>query len=528
MQLQTPRMGRFSLVPIAGGLGAALLVLSWLTTEHFLPWVSWHSEVLAFFAVFILAWTALIHLWRTNREYLIGVPLLSLPFLLVGVVALGQMMAGVMTFWGDVLVVWFYLALCVVCLSMGFCVETTRSESPDVAPQRWTPHAVLALAFVVGSIASVTVAFAQVLDLWPHSAWIVRMQYLRRPGGNLAQPNQLAMLCVMGMASVAFLRVSDILSTPTAALVLLVLCCGLVATESRAGVLALAALLAWWQIKRSAVARQIPPWAAPAVAVVFLVMFSGWSEFLNLLELQSNATNRVDAANGRLVIWPQLLEAILQRPWWGWGVTQVAKAHNAVAHAYLIGEPYSYSHNLMIDWAVWMGVPIALVLSLAAVIWSWRRLKSANQLTSWYCLAVAIPLAVHSMLEFPFAYAYFLAPVLFLLGSLERRVDAKPLLRLRLGPASVMLLVLNAAMVWSVIEYFEIEEDFRVVRFEQMRIGNPPAGHDRPDVVLLTQLGTLLSGSRIELRPGMAPDDLEELKKLALRYPWIATQYRYG
>ena len=45
---------------------------------------------------------------------------------------------------------------------------------------------------------------------------------------------------------------------------------------------------------------------------------------------------------------------------------------------------------------------------------------------------------------------------------------------------------------------------------------------------MLTQLGVLLSGSRIELRPDMPPQEMEQLKKLALRYPWVATQYRYA
>ncbi len=36
-----------------------------------------------------------------------------------------------------------------------------------------------------------------------------------------------------------------------------------------------------------------------------------------------------------------------------------------------------------------------------------------------YCLALTLPVAVHSMLEVPFAYAYFLVPVMFAVGALE-------------------------------------------------------------------------------------------------------------
>jgi hypothetical protein len=528
---KAPREGRFSLGQTAVWLGAVLLVFSWLTTEHFLPWVSWHGEVVAFFTVFLLAWTAVLRSRRTGAPSPISVPLLTFPFALIGMVALGQFATGVMTFGGDVVVVWFYLALCITCLIIGFNVEAAPAEEEaGLADARWTPSALLALAFVLGALASVIVAFAQVFELWPNSAWIVRMPNLRRPGGNLGQPNQLATLALMGMASAAFLHVSGRLTAAASALIFFALGAGLAATESRTGVVALIALLAWWQIKRSAVARQVSPWAAPAVGLVFLVMFWGWPDLLNLLQLgDSDAKSRLTGgANLRLAIWPQLLEAVWQRPWWGWGLMEVAKAHNAVSHAYPINEPYSYSHNLVIDWAVWMGVPIALGLTVATAVWLWNRLKKVNQPVTWYCLAVALPLAVHSLLEFPFAYAYFLAPVLLLVGILERSVGAKPLFRIPPGPASAVLLLFSAAMVWSVVEYLSIEEDFRIVRFEQLRIGRTSVDHHRPDVIIFTQLGTLLSGSRIELRTGMGPDDLEQLKKLALRYPWIATQYRYA
>ena len=83
-------------------------------------------------------------------------------------------------------------------------------------------------------------------------------------------------------------------------------------------------------------------------------------------------------------------------------------------------------------------------------------------------------------------------------------------------------------MLWSVVEYLSIEEDFRIVRFEQLRIGKTPQHQQTPNVILFTQLGALLDGSRIAIEPGMAPDKLEQLRRLAMRYPWVATQYRYA
>lgn len=524
---KTPLWGRFSLWHASSFAGVLLLVLSWLTTEHFPPWVSWHSEVLAFCAVFLLAWTGVASQWRCGPQDAFAVPWLAVPFALFGFVALLQAATGLMSFWGDVLVVWFYMALCIACLTMGFNCAPASGEQREATA--WPPAALLALAIVVACLASVAIAFAQVFDLWTDSSWIVRMFELRRPGGNLGQPNQLGTLLVMGCASTAFLYAVGRLAPPTSILVLLVLGAGLAASESRAGVLGLVALLAWWQVKRGAVAPRESRWAGPAAGTIFLALFMLWPHLLNLTQLLgAPAQSRLGNSDLRLALWSQMLEAVWQRPWAGWGIAQVAKAHNAVANLHMNSNPLSYSHNLFIDWAVWMGLPIALLLMLATAIWLVRRAKAVSSLTAWYCLAAFTPLATHSMLEFPFAYAYFLAPALFLLGILERSAGARCALRIRAIPAVLLLLPVSAALLWSVAEYLVIEEDFRIVRFEQLRIGHTPPDHHPPSIVLYDQLGALLTGSRIELRPGMSADDLNRLKRLALRYPWVATEYPYA
>ena len=505
-------MGRFSLGHAAAWSAAAVLVLSWMTTEHFPPWVSWHSDVLVFFAVCLLAWVAVIRSLRSTGSS-IEIPRLVAPFALIAVVAIVQASTGIIAFWGDAIVVLFFLALCIACVLLGFNAKGEPAE-------------LLAAAFVLGAFASTIVAFAQMFDLWPNSAWVARMPELRRPGGNLGQPNHLATLIVLGIASVAVLHARGRMASLLSAAVLIVLCAGLAMTESRGGALALLVVLVWWQLKRRRIAPNVQGWTGPVLGAVFLSMAMAWPTLLNVLHLAS-AENRFVQGDIRMVMWPQMLEATLQRPWQGWGILEVAEAHNAVAHA-TPSAPLSYSHNLFIDFAVWMGIPVALLLATAMGVWFVRRLLAANGLTPWFCLAVLLALAIHAMLEFPFAYAYFLAPAMFLAGVLERSVGATAVLRARPGPVLAVVLVCSSAMIWSVIEYLAIEEDFRIVRFEQLRIGSTSADHHIPQVVMLTQLGALLSGSRIELRAAMPAEELDRLRSLAMRYPWIATQYRYA
>ncbi len=218
----------------------------------------------------------------------------------------------------------------------------------------------------------------------------------------------------------------------------------------------------------------------------------------------------------------------MQKPWFGWGLGQVSSAHNAVVHAYTVSQPFTYAHNVVLDLAIGVGLPLTALLVVATGVWLWRRLRATQQLAPWYCLALLLPVAVHSMLEFPFAYAYFLAPVMFAIGALEGSLGMKPAFRLGVKPVAAMLFITTAAMAWSVVEYISIEEDFRIVRFEALRIGQTPATYQRPHVVLLTQLDALLNGGRIVPKPGMSADELELAKKVALRFPWPATQNRYA
>ncbi len=503
-----------------------LFILSWLVPLHLAPWVSWHSEAVVFFAVVLLGWHALARLLRFAGPRTVALPFAALPFIGLALVAVLQRATGLMTFWGDVWAICFYMALCVTCLILGLAAASPPAQ-PRTAAEASAPFTLLAFALLAGALASTVIAFAQVFSLWEHSGWIVPMPNLRRPGANLAQPNHLATLLVMGVASLVFLYESRKLGGIASALILIVLGIGLAATESRAGVLAMFVLLLWWLAKRRHFGGRTPAWVGGVAGGGFVLSFWAWPILLNSMLLSHQAGVNITSSL-RLEVWPQLLEAVTLSPWWGWGIHEVAKAHNAVAHSYAISGPFIYSHNIVLDLMLWVGLPLAGVLVLMGGVWLWRRARAANQLLPWYGLAVVLPFAVHAMLEYPFAYAYFLAPVMFALGAVEATSGVRPWLRMGIKPVAALLLAITVVLAWSVIEYLKIEEDFRVARFEALRIGSPPPEHQRPKVVLYTQLGVLLDVARITPAPNMSPEAMQTVKKSALRYPWSATQYRYA
>ncbi|MDB5940898.1 MAG: O-antigen polymerase [Ramlibacter sp.] len=508
----------------------ALLFASWVMPLHFPPWVSWHNEVLAFLSATALGWA----LWRSVRQggaqtRAAEIPRASILFIFLGVVVFVQAATGLITFRGDALVLEVYLLLCLLALVAGF--SWSRANSSDVPSASKGANDLLqamAWTLLAGALASALIALVQVFDVWSDAAWIVRMYDVRRPGANLGQPNHLATLLLMGIASLLYLHEAKRLSAVSALLGFLVLSAVLAIAESRTGVLSFLLLCAWWAAGRARAGLTVSPWVVAIAAAWFMLAYVTWPVLMSSTQVLE-AGAQINAQPGmRLVVWPQLLEAVAMRPWLGWGLREVSEAHNAVASNYSLSEPYTYSHNIVLDLALGVGLPLTALLVLAVTVWVVGRVRSARSLIPWYCLAAVLPLAVHSMLEFPFSYAYFLVPALFLVGVLEARSGAKPFARLTAKPMAAGLLIATAAGAWSVVEYLRIEEDFRVARFEALRIGRTQDNYERPTVYLLTQLDALLHGARIVPRPGMSAADLELAREVALRFPWPATQNRYA
>jgi Virulence factor membrane-bound polymerase, C-terminal len=78
------------------------------------------------------------------------------------------------------------------------------------------------------------------------------------------------------------------------------------------------------------------------------------------------------------------------------------------------------------------------------------------------------------------------------------------------------------------VEYLEIEEDFRVARFEALSVGQTPADYQRPNIIVLTQLKALVMATRMEVQPEMSHEDIALLRSVALRFPFIPTLNQYA
>ena len=537
----------FSTLSLPACVGLAFVFFSWHFPLHITPWTSWHSESLVFFGVFLSAnWLVVKEIFKKNKTSTVEIPFHVWPFVVFGIVAVLHYWSGLITYSGDIWVIFFYVALCLTCVSLGYACKDTPDCTFRTTDSRSLIDPIsnvklLACVVAFSGVCSAVLALVQILDTWHSVTWVVRGYELRSMGGNLAQPNHLALLFVMATASLIYLRVEKIIISNTIFYLLFgFYCVGLTLSESRAGLIGMVVLLIWSYLGRKSLKFLLPPWHPVLMIFIILLAHVSWPTIFNYLspavqnpnfDLQSGI--RFDLQSDlRLVIWPQLLTALTLQPWAGWGILQVAPAQNAVASNYTLSQAFTYSHNIVLDSLIWLGIPLGLVFASIVLAYISRRMYKAQTPLDWYCLAMILSLLVSSQFEFQYAYAFFLAPVLFCWGAslAQSALTSKnqTFINLRLKTASFLLICLSAAMVFSAWEYLEQEQDIQFARLASVGISRTLEIYRPPQAFMLNQLGELANSSRIKITSELSVHQLQRLKNIALRYPWTATQYRYA
>lgn len=513
-----------------GQVGFLFLLASWLQPLHVGPWMSWHSETLAILALLWLTGHQLAMALSMRTTQLRLPRLVFVPFVLILCVWL-QFGTGLVNYLGDAVTFSGYFILAIVALGVGYN-WAADSYSADAQERGEALLRVLAVTVLAGAVMSVLLALAQACEVWTSEGWIATTNGYRRPGSNMGQANHFATLALMGMASLVYLYRGSVLHRGIGTLLMLLLLLGLAVSESRTALLGMASMTLWWVLKEPVLRVRRGYSVVVFVWAIYLILRWWWPVFitdLQLVEAGDRELGRSFADAGlRQVVWKQLLSAIAVHPWFGWGLGGVSEALTAVVHEHLTSSPFTYAHNILLDMAIWMGIPMAVGLSILIGVWFFSRLRSAQDLSTWYCWAMVLPFAVHTLLEFPHAYSYFLVPVLLCIGFQEAKLNSSRTLRLNKWVGSVALGLIAVLVTWTTFEYLGIEEDYRVVRFEALRLGKTPDGYEQPKIVWLTQLDAMLAASRMQPTPAMAEEDIDALRRSAMRYPWSALQNRYA
>lgn len=284
----------------------------------------------------------------------------------------------------------------------------------------------LAWSLLLAGAVNATAALVQAYDVWQHQAQ-------QDVYGFLHQRNQLATLCLMGVAACAWLQTewaSSRAGRSGAAALALVFGAVCSLSASRTGLVGLA--LGWgvaealaYGAAAGSARRALRTCTRLALAGYVLAMapavLTSTTQAVGIWARQE-AQEGLSVCSSRLSLWANVLELIALRPWAGWGWGELDYAHVTTA----LQTPrfcalLSNAHNLPLHIAVELGVPVALAAS-SALLWGllrarpWRE-HQADRLLAW---ALLWAVGLHSLLEYPLWYGPFQASTLIALWLLWR------------------------------------------------------------------------------------------------------------
>jgi O-antigen ligase len=498
-------------------VGLSLLSVCWLVAEHFPPWVSFHSELLAFVALGVLVYAQLL----SATQYIL-LPRMAVIALTFAVIPWLQWLSGLSFFAGDAVLVSLYLTGLGLAIGVGYRF-VNASPVPDSGSQS------LMFSLAIGALLSTGIGWFQWFSGGDFLGGFMVSADMGRAIGNLAQPNQLATLLLMGLVACAYLYQRQVLGPQVFALGAIFISIVLVMTQSRTALLSVVAVAAFYLLKRRTAQFRLSYLVAILWAMAIFVAWRVLPLLSDALLITSGAVPRpLGDGAGRWEIWPQVLHAVAQSPWWGYGWNQTFTAQTAGALAHPGMLTYIYAHNIVLDLLAWNGVILGTLISLLLGYWLLSRLWRVRKADSVFAMMALLPLAAHSLLEFPFAYAYFLFAAGLLVGVVEASLENSGSYKIGKILFGGLFAIWLCISLWVAREYIQIEEDYRVVRAESSRIGITPASYAAPEIHLLSHMGGMLQAARMPAEPNMPPEKIMLLREVARRFPYGILHYKYA
>ena len=490
--------------------GSALMVIAWLVPDHYLPWLSaYNDSVMALGLLFLVLGTVRPNALQAKVPpvYWVVVAAAAIPWV--------HWAVGQIAFSGDAVVASLYVLGLAIAILTGF-VWAQRDAAGSAA--------LLAGTLLLGSLLSTVIALSQSLRVGDLGLWGLGLCTSGRACANLAQPNNLGSLIGLGALGLLLLYEQRRVGAWVAGLLLGFLLLGAATTQSRTAMLfGPAILLGLFVARRRGVVLEIS--FRVVLAATLLHWFAVWAWPLLQSELLLGATNTLSSRSigaGRFEAWTMFIDALSQSPWTGVGWLQTASAQLAVADRYPPGTVvWQHAHNLFLELVLWCGYPLGLLLCGLILFWFVSRARRVCSVEGVVGVLSIALFGIHSMLELPYHYAYFLIPIGLWIGHVEYACGAGTHRLAALRWVPVALAVVMAAGIWR--DYPQIEEDARRVRFENLRIGPVTAVGAVPGAPFLSTLTSFLQFARIRPVSGMTAAELGSMEAVVKRYPYAGS-----
>jgi O-antigen ligase len=386
--------------------------------------------------------------------------IVQMPVALIAVVWL-QLSLGKIVYFDQALLYSAYLLFAALLMILGAwlrdCIGMARLAQ------------VLAIFLLIGAEISALIGVQQHYRLFSLLDEFIVAKISSGVFGNLAQPNHFANYVALGLISLGLLHQQQRLKWGYVAILAAPLLLVMTLSGSRSSwlYLAMMASLAWWWARRDAALRPLLRYGVLLIAgfglmhlvVQMSLMTSTSSSSVNTV--QRMLADETGSGSIRLYLWREALLIFGQSPWLGAGFGQFAWHHfqlMPVLRPGNIAGLYNNAHNLVLQLAAETGLAGLLAFFAPIGVWlyglqrrfavfSFSRSTEENGQRApldeahWWGFAALGVQAIHSLLEYPMWYTYFIAIAAFLLGALdETRFSLKWRLAGRVSMATILVL----------------------------------------------------------------------------------------
>jgi hypothetical protein len=439
---------------------ALMCLVPFLSPHHYPPIATFYNEWLA--ALFGLA--AAIFLLRKPSAEFVFPTIALIPIGLIGLLAI-QIASGKALYWQNHYLIMLYLGLAALMMILGANLKQ-RVALTQIVPA-------LAWAVIAGGTISMLIIILAKMGMAEKEPWSFFIRDYS--ASHVGQINHLANYLALGLASIMYLFLSSHLKRPTAALLALVFVLGLAYTGQRMAVLYIfvLAIMGWGlaiccsdpMVKSRG--KQLL-WLIPMFIVAELTM-----PLMSFLEVSSTPMDRVaanmDRESVRLTYIQQAWQLFLQFPVLGAGWGEFGWHNFNVTDQYPNQTGLTRNaHNIVFQLMAELGILGAALLLAGSVWWLIRQRQGEFTPERWWVLALLSVLGIHSLLEYPLWYAYFLLIAALVLGFGEQSLFKK---RLQLTPVMfASVLIFGAWTMGNLLQHYsKLESTMIAFQSKQVR-----------------------------------------------------------
>jgi hypothetical protein len=242
------------------------------------------------------------------------------------------------------------------------------------------------------------------------------------------------------------------------------------------------------------------------------------------LDQSFDPVERITGSDIRLSAYKLFVDAIFQKPFLGYGWTNLGPVQISVAENHVeLGGVFQQSHNLFIDLILWSGLPVGILISGVLVVWFIKAVRRVSCIDEALLILFVGVFWWHSMLELPHQYAYLLFPVGFVMGSLDFRTAS--LVIFRTHYAVIVFMLISGVCVLGLVtrDYLRMEADFQALRFERSYGVHPP--EVAPKTLVASQLEAFIEMGRFVPKSDMSMKELDWVRETTNIFPSPANQY---